>query len=319
MNSRQEQELEALRNEIRAVFPPERILSELGGGGKVRGAVLGAALVLVKDIADALLAAVEPAAAGAELNESESSLAFYAIHILGGARDTRLFPLLLRVLSLPDEQLDGFLGDSLTETIKRVAIGSFNGDSDAVFAFIADTRSDEYARLALLEAATFLTFEGRIDAATFKRFLVRFDDERLAPDEDMAWWGWTEAIALLGLADLAPRVEAAWRDGRLEEEYSDLAYFFGDLKRAERDRDDPARFKDAGLGYMEDLGDELDWIVNRPGDDGESEAGDFTRDSMDFESSSDDRPYLNPLRHVGRNDPCPCGSGKKAKRCCLAS
>ena len=28
-------------------------------------------------------------------------------------------------------------------------------------------------------------------------------------------------------------------------------------------------------------------------------------------------PARNPLRHVGRNDPCPCGSGKKAKKCCL--
>lgn len=27
--------------------------------------------------------------------------------------------------------------------------------------------------------------------------------------------------------------------------------------------------------------------------------------------------FTNPFRHVGRNDPCPCGSGKKYKRCCL--
>ena len=25
----------------------------------------------------------------------------------------------------------------------------------------------------------------------------------------------------------------------------------------------------------------------------------------------------NPHRNVGRNDPCPCGSGKKFKKCCL--
>ena len=25
----------------------------------------------------------------------------------------------------------------------------------------------------------------------------------------------------------------------------------------------------------------------------------------------------NPLRDVGRNDPCPCGSGSKFKKCCL--
>jgi hypothetical protein len=29
-------------------------------------------------------------------------------------------------------------------------------------------------------------------------------------------------------------------------------------------------------------------------------------------------PVVNPFRHVGRNDPCPCGSGLKAKKCCLS-
>jgi hypothetical protein len=27
----------------------------------------------------------------------------------------------------------------------------------------------------------------------------------------------------------------------------------------------------------------------------------------------------NPFKGVGRNDPCPCGSGKKFKKCCLAA
>jgi uncharacterized protein YecA (UPF0149 family) len=37
-----------------------------------------------------------------------------------------------------------------------------------------------------------------------------------------------------------------------------------------------------------------------------------------------EKPHLMPLprgggksRKVGRNDPCPCGSGKKYKKCCL--
>jgi hypothetical protein len=28
-------------------------------------------------------------------------------------------------------------------------------------------------------------------------------------------------------------------------------------------------------------------------------------------------PAHNPFRNVGRNDPCPCGSGKKFKKCCI--
>jgi SEC-C motif len=28
-------------------------------------------------------------------------------------------------------------------------------------------------------------------------------------------------------------------------------------------------------------------------------------------------PHRDPFRNIGRNDPCPCGSGKKFKKCCL--
>jgi len=31
--------------------------------------------------------------------------------------------------------------------------------------------------------------------------------------------------------------------------------------------------------------------------------------------SLDRPPALNPYAGVGRNDPCPCGSGKKFKKC----
>lgn len=40
-----------------------------------------------------------------------------------------------------------------------------------------------------------------------------------------------------------------------------------------------------------------------------------------LEKMSDEEPHNNPFRHKqklpGRNDPCPCGSGKKYKKCCL--
>ncbi len=39
-------------------------------------------------------------------------------------------------------------------------------------------------------------------------------------------------------------------------------------------------------------------------------------DPRDYEVQ---QPVTNPLRGVGRNDLCPCGSGKKFKKCCLAA
>jgi preprotein translocase subunit SecA len=34
------------------------------------------------------------------------------------------------------------------------------------------------------------------------------------------------------------------------------------------------------------------------------------------QKASQAQPYQNPETKVGRNDPCPCGSGKKYKKCC---
>jgi hypothetical protein len=39
----------------------------------------------------------------------------------------------------------------------------------------------------------------------------------------------------------------------------------------------------------------------------------------DEEGEGPAETVVNPTRDVGRNDPCPCGSGKKFKKCCLAA
>jgi hypothetical protein len=309
-----ESELEAIRAEIRDRFPPETIIEELRSGGKPRDVILGAAALLATEITPALLEAVEYAAKGTELDERESALAFYGLHILGAARDVRVFPALMRILRLPTIPLANFLGDALTETISRVTIGAYNGAAEALYALIADTEADEFSRLEMLGVIAFLAFEGRIEIAEVKAFLVRFDDERLAPEQDMAWCGWETAIALLGFADLVPRVQAARHDGRTPEGYQDLKHVFADLKRAETDWKSAERFKkEHHLGYIEDIAEELSWVPDSDKD--EEYSGDFEGGSTALGLG---QSYINPLRHVGRNDPCPCGSGKKAKRCCLA-
>ena len=40
---------------------------------------------------------------------------------------------------------------------------------------------------------------------------------------------------------------------------------------------------------------------------------------VDAEGDALDEPFVRAEPKVGRNDPCPCGSGKKYKKCCGAS
>ena len=46
-------------------------------------------------------------------------------------------------------------------------------------------------------------------------------------------------------------------------------------------------------------------------------AADFKATSSRFGVGVIAEPYKRPLPKVGRNDRCPCGSGKKYKKCCL--
>ncbi len=46
----------------------------------------------------------------------------------------------------------------------------------------------------------------------------------------------------------------------------------------------------------------------------------FAEDMVEDEEIDDHYPetYVRPEPKIGRNEPCPCGSGKKFKKCCGA-
>ena len=250
-------------------------------------------------VADAVLRAVERAASGEALATRDQNLLFWGIHLLGAARDPRLHEPLLRLLRRPAEAIGELIGDAVGTTLPRIFAGSFGGDATALEEALLDREADEFVRWNLFGAYAFLVFDGRIPRERAEDLLVRFDEARPARAGDSAWTGWQEAIALLGFSALVPRVEAARADARLLEDEQDPDWFELTLDEAVAKPDDPARFQERELGYIEDLVGELEAAL-------ESD-----------EEPEPDEPVHNPLRHVGRNDPCPCGSGKKYKKCCL--
>jgi uncharacterized protein YecA (UPF0149 family) len=53
-------------------------------------------------------------------------------------------------------------------------------------------------------------------------------------------------------------------------------------------------------------------VFSEDSEDGEAE------DSIAIGAASEKTPAAAASQKVGRNDPCPCGSGKKYKKCCGA-
>jgi hypothetical protein len=259
-------------------------------------------------------AAVSKAAFGGRLTVPEENLFFRGLHLLGGARDTAAFPALLQLLRKNEEDIDLLLGDAVTISLTKIVIGMFDGNELALFDVIDNDEVDGFVRYTLFDAMAFLTWEGRIDAAKTHRFLERFYHQRKAAVGEVAWIGWHQAIALLGLRDLAPLVDSAYKEGLLDVREIDFADFHVLLSEAEKAPADIERFTEAGAGYVEDVLEELQFFEPET-----QETPDAASVGSDMNWSEPQTPATNPWRDVGRNDPCPCGSGKKAKKCCLAA
>jgi hypothetical protein len=313
------QELEAIldRGEL---GPIEHYLEVIATERRLPKFAIAVCTLRMEEAAPALRAVLVRAADGEKLSDDESTLLFRGVYLLGGARDTETCQSLLRLLRRPEAEFDPLLGDAVTEGMARIVTGVFDGNVDALLDLIADRSVDQYVREALLGAATFLTWKGSIARDRMRGLLERFDEERLADDDDQAWVGWLKAIALLGLRDMAALVHRAWDEGRVPDWAFERSDFEEILADAERKPDDAARFEELELGYIEDVLDALAWS-DIPELDEQDEFLDedvFDRGDLDVLWTPTE-PVRNPWRHVGRNDPCPCGSGKKAKKCCLAN
>lgn len=239
--------------------PIEDQLHDLAREGQFPDVAIAHCIARIEESAPALRAVIARAAEGEDLSRDDEMRLLRGIYILGGARDTRTFGPLLRLLRRPGRELDDLLADVVTESMARIVAGVFDGDADALFSLISDRSVDEYVRDAVLGAATFLTWEGRIERDRMRDFLERFHTERLAGDDDFAWIAWLEAIARLGLRDLAPLVHSAWDDGRVPMGMLELSDFEDDLRAAEQSPNDVDRFERTGLGYIDDVLEALEW------------------------------------------------------------
>jgi hypothetical protein len=297
--------------------PIEDHLEAIATERRLPAYAIGMCLLRMEEAAPVLRALLARAADGEALSQDECTLLFRGVYILGGARDTEACQALLRLLRRPEAELEHLLGDAITQDMSRIVAGVFDGNEGALFDVLVDRSVDQFVREQLLDAATFLTWKGIITRDRMREFLQKFYEERLADDEDEAWVGWLKSIALLGLREMAPMVHRSFDEGRAPDWVIGRKDFDDMLAHAEQRPDDATRFEEFRIGYIEDVVAALEWS-DQPAPSEESDSLD--KDIFDLDARwTPTEPVRNPWRHVGRNDPCPCGSGKKAKKCCLAN
>ena len=247
----------------------------------------------------------------------DSNLLFYIFHLLGEWREKSAYRPLARLLRRPPDEIEAIFGMSIVETAHRVMAAVFDGDPRPIHDIVLDPEADEFVRSRMCEALAMLAVSCRLARDDAVQFLQECFSELKPVRDNYVWCGWQSAIAMLGAAELAPLVRQAFERGSVHRQWLGFAHFEQDLARAREHADNPWPRNDGKFTLWGDTVAELSTWYGFS----EEYKRDRERPRLSAEErailESPDRPYTDPFRGVGRNDPCPCGSGKKFKRCCL--
>lgn len=245
---------------------------------------------------------------------------FFAFHLMGEWRETAAYRPLCRLVRLAPEDFSRVLEGAVTETLHQVLASVFDGDPQPLYDLVHDENADEFARSAACETLAMLSARGDLPLAEVERFLREAFDTLRPRDINYVWNGWQYSIAMLGLESLRPLVIRAF-DSFIDPGWQGLEHFEGDLRKAIADGSAALKGGDPRYTLFGDTVAELGTWHGFSEESRRSAPGEHMVEALAqqmlarSEGTYVGTPHTNPYRDVGRNDPCPCGSGEKFKRC----
>lgn len=303
----------------------EIIIARLAFAEKLPKAAVEAALKEPEPIVSRTLDIIERFIESAEqvegewtVTEGEESALVGLLHILGELRERRLFAPLLRLFACRQQILDDILGDTLFDSGGKILISTYDGEPAPLLRLMNDPAANEFCRNVAFHAWIYLAAKEVWPRSESEKFLRDAVEQMEPKTASHVWVSWLNAVAILGFEDLVPLADRLYKEGRISVDV------IGGNEIVAMSRDE----------FMDLLGDGLkatdqdNWLASNhlyPFEDTLAELSQWHCYSEDFRkerrhkwlASANLDTVVNERRNVGRNDPCPCGSGKKFKKCCL--
>ncbi len=230
----------------------------------------------------------------------------YALFLLAEFKEKKTFPLILDLLSIP--KLDGYLdlGDGLMENLSSIIVSVFDGDFKDLNDIIQNKKIDSNIRSVVIETYIYFYKNKLINKNDLIEYLRKIIT--LYKYNDEIYNAILTIIINTRLIEMIPDVQEMFDNDAIDffvrggyPEFIDYLFDYED------NLDD--------IDVITSVEDNMSWwycFTNNKKIDNEK----FEKELEKF-IQKDLEDDIVDYSKVGRNDPCPCGSGKKFKKCCL--
>ncbi len=240
------------------------------------------------------------------IDGDDTDLVMFAVYLLAQFREPQAYPLIVKLVSCDSETVDYLLGDVITESLGRILASVCDGDLQPLKKLVESNRANEYVRSAALHSFVTLYSENAISRDEILAFFKAMFRQHPLREENHIWNSLCHLSEGFRFVELLPDIRRAFEDNLTDRQYSALEDYEEGIQKTDGDGLEVFAYD---KGYITDTIAELQsWACFRP-EPARPAASKVTR--QDYPGT-----FVHDQPKVGRNDPCPCGSGKKFKKCC---
>ena len=227
-------------------------------------------------------------------------LHIYAMHLLAQFREPRAFPLIARFVRHP--QYHDAMGDLATAQLDRILASTCGGKMEGIQALIEDASISEGFRATAMGALGVLLHGGMVSREEVSAYIGELLTVKLERKPSIVWDSVIGVCADFAMKEHLEAIRAAYKEEFAQKTF-DLLEDVEEEMALEPGTSTRVNWKH--YTFIENAIEEMEWW-----------------DCFDPEAQWNEEPMEAPLPivrdapKIGRNDQCPCGSGKKYKKCC---
>ena len=288
-----------------------------------------------------------------DYDESTHEFVFHALYCLGALEVESSLPKVLNLLRMGEEFIDYWFADYIEEVFYVVISGLAKNQLKELYEFAKEENIHAFGRLTITKVVSQISLhqpDRREEIINWFSELIKFHLKQLDNENliDSVFLGFTAGnLVDIRAVELLPLIEELYANNLIPDMYQgnlvDMTekikkeqdpyyleplplniyeYYSRVYKKRRASLPDEFKLDEDIIGSMSKL-TEAEKMVNGAWSKalfGKSifEDEEFEEEENDYYDNYEEvrKPIVRTSPKVGRNDPCPCGSGKKYKKCC---